>query len=416
MSAHSSDRKKCGCHKDCKCTCHDKDQKVQDCCLELIECLKEPKDYCCGDPIPPNRPKYPEPPKTNTTDPWVSPVQPGRSTGDTKTAFLDAVFGIIKDSGRPKGVKMPPRKDSYLPFLVIRAAPGDHGNRPFSGVFWESPDIFVAPNMEAAIAPTKPPTLGGVAVAGKPNTLWARVWNLGLAPGVNVRVEFYWCNPSLGINSVNAQFIGATYVDLGNRFSTKASQIVKCPQTWIPTFENNGHECLVVRVFEPLLDPVSNSVWEVTKDRHTGQRNIAVVEAQSPAHLELKIKTGCTAPQGNAQISIEQVPVTDAYWLSILKGKKDHGYKQAGMQKSVMGVMTPTGISKQNISFQGVSPEAVKRLLHQSLEYERTCDEKETFLYIHIDDLRPGECAVFRVIQRSNGKISGGYTVIAKKD
>ena len=199
-------------------------------------------------------------------------------------------------------------------------------------------------------------------------------------------------------------------------FFNECSQIVKCPQTWVPTFENNGHECLVVRVFEPLLDPVSNSVWEVTKDRHTGQRNIAVVEAQSPAHLELKIKTGCTAPQGNAQISIEQVPVTDAYWLSILKGKKDHGYKQAGMQKSVMGVMTPTGISKQNISFQGVSPEAVKRLLHQSLEYERTCDEKETFLYLHIEDLRPGECDVFRVIQRSNGKISGGYTVIAKKD
>jgi hypothetical protein len=255
-----------------------------------------------------------------------------------------------------------------------------------------------------------------VAVAGKPNTLWARVWNLGLAPGVNVRVEFYWCNPSLGINSVNAQFIGATYVDLGNRFSTNACQIVKCPQTWIPTFENDGHECLVVRVFEPLLDPVSSSVWEVTKDRHTGQRNISVVEAQSPAHLELKIKTGCTAPQGNAQISIEQVSVTDVYWLSILKGKKEHGYKQAAVQKSVMGIMTPTGISKQNISFQGVPAEAVKRLLHQSLAYERTCDEKETFLYVHIDDLRPGECAVFRIIQRINGKISGGYTVIAKKD
>lgn len=81
-----------------------------------------------------------------------------------------------------------------------------------------------------------------------------------------------------------------------------------------------------------------------------------------------------------------------------------------------MGIMMPTGISSQKISFQGVSPEAVKRLLHQSLVYERTCDEKETFFYMHIDNLRPGECAVFRVIQRLNGKISGGYTVIAKKD
>ena len=78
--------------------------------------------------------------------------------------------------------------------------------------------------------------------------------------------------------------------------------------------------------------------------------------------------------------------------------------------------MTPAGISKQSISFQDISPEAVKRLLHQALEYERTCDEKETFLYMHIEDLRPGECVIFRVIQRINGKISGGYTVIAKKD
>jgi len=154
----------------------------------------------------------------------------------------------------------------------------------------------------------------------------------------------------------------------------------------------------------------------VTKDRHTGQRNIAVVQAQSPAHLELKIKTGCTARQGNTQISIERVPVSDAFWLSILKGKKDHGYKQASIQKTVMGIMPPTDVSKQNISFQGVSPEAVKPLLHQSLEYERACNEKETFLYMHIENLKPGECEVFRIIQRSNGKISGGYTVIAKKD
>jgi len=77
--------------------------------------------------------------------------------------------------------------------------------------------------------------------------------------------------------------------------------------------------------------------------------------------------------------------------------------------------MPPVGISKQNISFQGVSPEVVKRLLHQSLEYERECNEKETFLYLHIEDLRPGECDIIRIVQRINGKISGGYTVIAKK-
>ena len=55
---------------------------------------------------------------------------------------------------------------------------------------------------------------------------------------------------------------------------------------------NNGHECLVVRAFEPLLDAVSPDQFSPGADRHVGQRNIAVVQAASPASIDLVLDLG----------------------------------------------------------------------------------------------------------------------------
>jgi hypothetical protein len=100
------------------------------------------------------------------------------------------------------------------------------GGRKINGVFWESPDIYVAPNLDASIAPLMPPTVGGVAQASAPNTLYAHVCNTGKAPAYRVRVEFYWFDPSLGISRSDSNLIGAGYVDLGNRFSHPAEWTV----------------------------------------------------------------------------------------------------------------------------------------------------------------------------------------------
>lgn len=405
----------------CTCQCHCKDQQHCSCklCEICEEYCKEKQIYCCGDEIPLNRPKYPVAPGWSQGDkPKESPIKPEQSGAEKFKAFDKAVFEIIRNSGSPKGPRLGKRKDEFLPFLVIRANQGDHGTRPFNGVFWESPDIFIAPDMAAETAPNIPPTLAGTAKAGAPNTLWAHVWNLGRSPVYNVRVEFYWCNPSLGINASSANLIGVVYTDLGDRYSGKAHKIVKCPQTWIPTFVNNGHECLVVRVFEPLLDSLPANQWDVTKDRHIGQRNISVINATSPAHLELMLKTGCNAAQGEADIQIDKANLGEVPWLSLLKNKKEHGYKDPAKAESVIGVMHPTAINKSGFfqSFKDVPPLVVKRLLNKQLRFERTCEEKETFFYMDIDNLSKGECIVYRIKQVVNGKIVGGYTVIAKKD
>ena len=175
------------------------------------------------------------------------------------------------------------RGDLYLPFLFMRANAGDLGARPVVGPFWESPDILLLAGVDPAVAPAVPPDLGQTAHAGKPNTLYAHVWNFGLAQAPNVVVEFYWCDPSLGIGATGAHLIGVTVVSLGARGSGRSHAVVKCPAPWFPTFVNGGHECLLVRVWDETSDGLGDPPWDAALNRHVAQRNIHVVAAGDQA-------------------------------------------------------------------------------------------------------------------------------------
>lgn len=101
-----------------------------------------------------------------------------------------------------------------------------------------------------------------------------------------------------------------------------------------------------------------------------------------------------------------------------MKGQKNHQYEEPASIETVSGIMQPGNITKEayKTSFKNVQPEALKSLLKQQLKYERTCDEKESLFYMHVTNLKPAECVVYRIIQTVDGKMTGGYTVIAKKD
>ncbi|MEJ7685454.1 MAG: hypothetical protein WKG06_47955 [Segetibacter sp.] len=68
-------------------------------------------------------------------------------------------------------------------------------------------------------------------------------------------------------------------------------------------------------------------------------------------------------------------------WLSLLKGEREHGYKEPAAMETVTGIMQPGTINKNAYmpSFKNVQPEALKPLLKQEIKYERTCEEKEAF-------------------------------------
>lgn len=189
--------------------------------------------------------------------------------------------GVLHHPPRP-GHWPGPRKDMQLPFLFMRANPGDTGTRPVVGPFWESPDVYILAGVHPSVAPTVPAQLGQTALAGQDNTVYAHVWNLGLGPAREVIVEFYWCDPSLGFNPVGAHLIGSTVTWLGSRRDPDCHKVVKCPTSWLPTFVNGGHECLLVRAWDVAADPLTTPEWDASVNRHLGQRNIHVVPPGQP--------------------------------------------------------------------------------------------------------------------------------------
>jgi hypothetical protein len=167
----------------------------------------------------------------------------------------------------------------FTPALLIRALPGDRGVRPLSSPFWESPDVWTAVGAPDS-TPAVPATPGGAPVAGEANTLYAHVWNLGLAPVLNAVVEFYVFDPSLTFATQTPLFHATATVDLSGRSApTTCHRLVKCPVPWVPTIVNGGHECILVRVSAMGDAPDPAHAWDAWADRRVAQRNIGVVAA-----------------------------------------------------------------------------------------------------------------------------------------
>jgi hypothetical protein len=195
---------------------------------------------------------------------------------DTNSAeFLQRKAALLKELPALMDKRRGGRANSFMPYLLVRSVLGDRGDRPINVPFWESPDIWTAPG-DPATAPAVPPNHGGVVTAGQPTTVYAHVWNLGFAPLAGVRVEFYWFDPSLSIDGSNAHLIGMARCELAGRGMSGSHTLVKCPNAWVPTVTNAGHECLVVRI-EGIGDPIGGNPWAPWQNRHIAQRNITVI-------------------------------------------------------------------------------------------------------------------------------------------
>jgi hypothetical protein len=411
----------------CDCGCHRAaplPPPKPPCCACVCECrchqggAADPNGKrCCGQPTheppDPTKPGW-KPGDQPASDPLAGAVDADDKLRRLRTAVMEAAVG----AGMPgRGVKFGPRKNEFLPFLVIRSNPGDHGDRPYQGAWWESPDIFVQPDQEASTASAVPPTLGGSAIAGRPNTLWAHVWNLGRSPAFNVRVEFYWFDPTTGFNADGAHLIGATYVDLGARDSTTAHTIVKCPNSWRAQFVDGGHECLLVRCFDPLLDALGPNPWHAAENRHVGQRNITVVEAQSPAVAQMTLRLGCADAPGQARIDVVQEKLDHVPWLALLGGRNPPLFRDPAAATVSAGVLPPFLHGGDSLApdLRTIPAAARDKLLRRQLVFQRGCDELAVPFFVSVDGLRSGEATVFRVIQRVDERITGGYTMIAHK-
>src|SRR6185295_4266646 len=157
--------------------------------------------------------------------------------------------------------------------------------------------------------------------------------------------------------------------------------------------------------------------WDARNDRHVGQRNISVVNASSPAVVELHLSLGCGVPPGPAQLDVQEVKPEEIRWLSVLEGKRDHGYHSARNVKAVVGFTYPTLVRSDSnkASLKGIDLDSASKLLHRRLIFERGCDELEVLFFMYVDGLKQGECKVYRIMQMADGKVTGGYTIVARK-
>lgn len=132
-----------------------------------------------------------------------------------------------------------------------------------------SPNIWTVPGDD----PEGPP---GIPIVGTTCFMWAKVRNNGSTPVNNAQVRFYWANPSVGFDRNTANFIGSSNVSL----EAGETRDVLCLTPWLPTFVNNGHECVLAEAFHPTADPLPMSpAFNVPTDRHVAQRNLSVVMA-----------------------------------------------------------------------------------------------------------------------------------------
>jgi hypothetical protein len=279
----------------------------------------------------------------------------------------------------------------WLPYLFVRAFPGDTGTRPVQGVFWESPDVYIVPGVAPGAAPDVPSHLGQVALAGQDNTVYAHVWNLGRAPARAVVVEFYWCNPALGFNAASATLIGAAFTSLGARGSGRCHQVMKCPATWVPTFVNGGHECLLVRAWDVAADPMTTPEWDASQNRHLGQRNIHVVPPGQAMTDQLKLTVGPLFGQP-AQVTAVRVQPPSMPWLQLHSMTRGL-FPAPAVPTGLAGVGSPGGLLNQT---------------------SLTVDQEGQHVAFGTSDAPPpaGAAHIYRVTVSQGDQVFGGYSVV----
>lgn len=317
------------------------------------------------------------------------------------------------DHPLPPGVWVGPRADMDLPYLFMRANPADLGKRPVVGApFWESPDIFVLAGVTPSLAPPIPAKLGGVGLAGQPNTLYAHVWNFGKAASNEVVVEFYWCDPSLGINASTVQLIAQTTTSLGPRGSGRNHAVVKCPEAWTPTFVNGGHECLLVRVWDNPADLPGEPRFDASTNRHVAQRNIhvlggtakammAIIGGDAPAPAldqPLLIRVGALYGEP-AEVSVERVAPHTMPWLQLHTGQR--GVFPSMAAPTGAPALSPPTTGGGGFPTTGGGPSHTVAGDDQLVAFS-TSDRAPG----------PGEAHVYRVSAKQGGAVFGGYTVV----
>ncbi|MEI8210687.1 MAG: hypothetical protein WCI02_00925 [Planctomycetota bacterium] len=345
---------------------------------------------------------------------------------------------------------MPPSNDDhgeqpFRPHLVCRAFPGDTGARPLgpTTIFYESPDVWV-------VAPDG----SDIPAVGLENQVQVRVWNYGSAPSYGTTVELFWCNPSIGVNLGAATPVGtqSTMIQPG------AHKILTFP--WTPVFVNDGHECLIAQVYDPVSDNLV-APFNPVADRHVAQKNLNLIPLaagqQQDVHffaanltkrtqvsrIDLEPITGValrrladmrglgvvrevegaestiTAIESmpvRSRLKLEEHPVAAIFRESLTPSPQAYSRQ---LQNIAMWALPP---SEQKQSPQKTKPSqpnannSVARMAQESriIEISPLTELRFTLTLRLPKSASPGSYAAFRVVERVDNQVSGGVTYIVR--
>lgn len=265
--------------------------------------------------------------------------------------------------------------------------------------WWVSPDILVVPGND-------PNGSFGSPIAGQPNYLWAKVHNTGNLIIEGAIVNFYWSNPTMGVLRSNSTLVGFSFVDL----EIGESKDVLCLTPWIPVVVNDGHECVVVEIITP-LDPLPTPLqdaFDPPSFDQIAQRNLQVVVMTSKMQfMILPIQISASPRRAKlSKISIE-----------IGKLDKEHEYKilnQLGHEKLTK---LKEDAVKFGISRQGGCHASKETIGKNSLDFKLE-EQTSTKVYVHFEQSSKSKetgYQIFNLIERVNGKIVGGNSILIIK-
>ena len=373
-----------------------------------------------------------EDPKSVRHDPKPQEPQPDpekeRERKKTR-AFIDH---WRKEKGRV-------RQDGLWPYLLIRAVPGDHGVRPLTVPFWESPDILVVPgivqNYDGVSATLSPQ-------AGVPHTIFVHVWNLGRLPAIGIKLRVYWANPSFSFDDPAhpPQIISSIGLNLPDRQNPNCHQLIRLPAPWIPVIENGGHECLLAKV--DCFADGGGQGFNANTNRHVGQRNLKLVnngvnlapilaslERNLPFDADLQLLHGMRDLHGTLLVHEPRLLATTlspanlpqlAYALQDGSGHLGSMIRGSAtvdrfVPPSVVGPVFQAGriesslINHDQVQEMRKSQRPIRRLMDTLGVRELTSDELLKNL-----GARRDEGHLLRLQATQNGKVIGGYTLIVR--
>jgi hypothetical protein len=141
--------------------------------------------------------------------------------------------------------------------------------------------------------------------------------------------------------------------------------------------------------------------------------NIAVVQANSPAELDLLLDVGPTTAPGRADVEVSIGHPASMPWLQLYAGPG--GTMPRTARSSLVAGLLPStlaGARRLDLSSLATAQRALFLSTHE--RFELGCDPVRIGVHA-AGDLEHGEAHVVRVRQSVEGTLVGGYTVVLLK-